>query len=102
MKKRLIFHLRRLLLPLLLALALVAARAAAQGTGYALTWFSIAGGGAVSTATSGYALSGTLGQPAAGASVSAGGYTLSGGLWPGAPFTPSQSKFFIPRVNRAP
>lgn len=70
---------------------LVPAVAFAQS--YAIDWYQIAGGGGTSTG-GGYAVSGTLGQPAAGAgnAPAGGGYALTGGFWayyavqtPGAP-----------------
>ena len=48
---------------------------------YSLDWFTIDGGGCVSSGGN-YALGGTIGQPDAG-TLSGGSYTLEGGFWPG-------------------
>src|SRR2546425_4366871 len=65
--------------------------AAAQAQTYAIDWFTIDGGGGISTGGV-YSVSGTIGQPDAG-HMSGGNYTLDGGFWgliaavqtPGAP-----------------
>ena len=75
-----------LLIPLVLAL--LASTAQAQ---YTINWFTIDGGGGVSTGGV-YSVSGTIGQPDAGA-MSGGNFTVQGGFWsmlaavqtPGAP-----------------
>ncbi|MCP4548038.1 MAG: hypothetical protein GY835_16355 [bacterium] len=69
---------------LLLALALLptaptALAQAGAGDEYGLTWFTIDGGGGVSSGGE-YTLHGTIGQPDAGA-LFAGEYTLGGGFW---------------------
>jgi hypothetical protein len=46
---------------------------------YSLDWYSVDGGGGVSSGGS-YTLSGTIGQPDAG-TMSGGPYTLAGGFW---------------------
>jgi len=48
---------------------------------YSIDWFTMDGGGGVSSGGS-YTLSGTIGQPDAG-TLSGGNYTLEGGFWPG-------------------
>jgi hypothetical protein len=53
----------------------------ALSTGYDLSWYTIAGGAAVSTGGS-YSLGGTIGQSDAG-SVSGASYTIAGGFWGG-------------------
>ena len=50
--------------------------------GYALSWWTVDGGGVTSNASGGYALSGTAGQPDA-AVWSGGDYVLAGGFWGG-------------------
>lgn len=57
----------------------VAAPAWAQ---YSIAWFTISGGGAMSTSGGPYILGGTIGQPIAG-TASGGGYSLGGGFWRG-------------------
>ena len=56
----------------------VAFHAQAQ-TNYAIDWFTIDGGGGISTGGV-YAVSGTIGQPDAGR-MSGGNFTLDGGFW---------------------
>ena len=53
----------------------------AQGGGYDLSWWTVDGGGLISSQGRGYVLGGTAGQPDAGASMSGGDYTLAGGFW---------------------
>ena len=50
---------------------------------YSLNWFTIDGGGGLSSGGQ-YTLTGTIGQPEAGA-MSGGSYELLGGFWPGGP-----------------
>ncbi len=80
-------HLTRLTLALLLlALALLPTVSGAlaqvgDGDEYSLTWFTVDGGGGVSSGGE-YVLRGTIAQPDAGA-LAAGDYALGGGFWPG-------------------
>ena len=60
----------------------------AQAGGFDLSWFTVDGGGAMSSAGGGYTLDGTAGQPDAG-TTSGGGYTVDGGFWAGAATTPT-------------
>ncbi len=102
-RKRLRFARWRPALGLALLLALgVAATALAEAGGYRLDWFSIDGGGAVVTTGSGYALSGTAGQPDASPLRASGGYALSGGFWPGSPETAVGYGVYLPLVWRGP
>ncbi len=71
---------------LLLVLALLPAASSAQaqagdGDEYGLAWFTVDGGGGVSSGGE-YVLRGTSGQPDAGA-LAAGAYALGGGFWSG-------------------
>jgi hypothetical protein len=66
---------------------------AAPQVGYDLSWYTIDGGGAISTGGS-YALGGSIGQPAVGV-LSGGTYTLSGGFWSG---TGSNYRIYLPMV----
>jgi len=50
-----------------------------QAQSYAISWWTVDGGGGTSTG-GGYTLSGTIGQPDAGV-MGGGGYTLTGGFW---------------------
>lgn len=59
------------------AMALAAAGARAQS--YSIDWYTIDGGGGVSSG-GGYTVNGTIGQPDAGV-MTGGPYTLSGGFW---------------------
>lgn len=66
---------------LLVAMLLPGGDAAlAQGSGYALSWHTIDGGGGTFSTGGGYSLGGTLGQPDAG-HLAGAGYTLAGGFW---------------------
>jgi hypothetical protein len=65
----------------------------AAPAGYAIDWWTIDGGGGMSSGGS-YTLSGTIGQPDAG-SASGGGYTLAGGFWEG---STGQTKVYLPIV----
>src|SRR5256885_16838054 len=77
---------------LLLLLSLLAlAAASVRGQNFSVDWFTIDGGGGISTGGV-FSISGTIGQPDAGR-MSGGNYTLDGGFWgifaavqtPGAP-----------------
>ncbi len=89
-------QLRQILLMAALAVVLLAGAslAAAVTSGYTLDWFTVDGGGG--TASGGYTVSGTLGQPDAG-TLSGGGYTLQGGFWGGAA---SGVRVYLPLVRR--
>jgi hypothetical protein len=63
------------LLPLLLGLS-----AAYAQTNFTLDWFSVDGGGGISTGGV-YTVSGTIGQPDAGTTMTGGNYSLEGGFW---------------------
>lgn len=90
---------------LLLGVALLSALGAdrqsdameAQGVvSYAITWYSIDGGGLMTSSGGGYTLAGTIGQPDAG--VQSGGvYGLRGGFW--AAFG-TQYNGYLPLVTR--
>lgn len=67
------------LLALLVAIFISATLVAAQTPEYAISWWTIDGGGTTSTGGP-YALSGTIGQPDAG-SMSGDDYRLGGGFW---------------------
>lgn len=91
---------------------------AARAQQYSIDWYSLDGGGGISTGGI-YAVSGTIGQPDAGA-MTGGQFALTGGFWalyalqtPGAPllgimltptntvmvYWPSPSTGFNPQVN---
>ncbi len=53
----------------------------ARGTGLAIDWHSIDGGGTMFSTGGGMTLGGTLGQPDAGGPMTGGGLTLTGGFW---------------------
>lgn len=55
---------------------------------YAIDWFTVDGGGGLSSGGA-YMLTGTIGQPDA-AIASGGGYTLEGGFWSGFASTPTE------------
>ena len=54
--------------------------ALAEGSAFEIQWFSIDGGGSLSSNGGGYSLSGTIGQPDAGV-ISGGNFTVQGGFW---------------------
>ena len=66
-----------------------------NGSGYDLSWNTIAGGGGESSG-GGYALQGTLGQASPGIQGS-GSYTLEGGFWVGRRPT---FRVYLPSVSR--
>ena len=68
---------------------------AQSGGSYALTWFTVDGGGGSSSGGN-YALAGTMGQPDAG-SLSGGSYALSGGFWPAAA---GNYKVYLPLIRK--
>ncbi len=85
-------------LTLVVALLLGAASLSlAQGPGYALTRWTVDGGGYTFSSGGGYTLGGTTGQPDAGL-LSGGSYTLGGGFWPGREAT--QYNLYLPAVLR--
>ena len=93
-------RIRRWLAALTLAAALLSLAAltvvTAQSGGYTIDWFTIDSGGAVIPSQSGYALSGTIGQPDAGSPILSGGYALSGGFWPNSPTTNKGYSIYLP------
>ena len=94
MKTRLLF----LLLVLVIASALlIFVSASAQG-GFSLDWWTVDGGGAVSSVGGDFGLGGTIGQPDAGVS-SGGNYALSGGFWGGGE-TAASIDLFLPLITR--
>jgi hypothetical protein len=77
MKRKIIFS----ILGLLVLLAAFQVPLAAQtGGAYTLTWSTIDGGGAMTSAGGAFTLSGTLGQPDAGI-TSGATFTLASGFW---------------------
>ena len=72
---------------------------AQSGGGYDLAWSTVDGGGYTFSASGGYALGGTAGQPDAGL-LSGGGYTLSGGFWQGGAVVTPQYVIYLPLVMR--
>ena len=70
------------ILIILIALLLLSTPVLAAGD-YALSWWTVDGGGATFSAGGSYNLGGSIGQADAGA-MSGGGYTLNGGFWAGA------------------
>lgn len=55
--------------------------AAARGQTLALDWFTIDGGGAMSSAGTTFSVYGTIGQPDVGLVMSGGNFELVGGFW---------------------
>ncbi len=67
-----------------LALIVLAWVPTTRAQGFNLTWYTIDGGGGTS-AGSGFAVAGTIGQPDAGVMAGAG-FEIKGGFWPGPQF----------------
>lgn len=63
----------------MMSLILLTLAATAHAQSYAITWWTVDGGGGTSSGGS-YTLSGTIGQPDAGV-LSGGTYSLTGGFW---------------------
>ena len=83
--KRRLYDFRGAITTTLIASILLLATAAAvtaQGVGTTLDRYTVDSGGGLSGG-SGYALSGTVGQPEAGSTVQGGGYVLTSGFWVG-------------------
>jgi hypothetical protein len=84
---------------ILVMLVIVSLASAQSGQGD-LTWFTIDGGGATSSAGDGFVLSGTIGQPDTG-SLSGGVYTLRGGFWAVASGSDASiSTVYLPLIQR--
>jgi len=90
---------RGLLLLLIAALVLVVgvSLASAQTGDWALSWYTIDGGGALSIGGDRFALSGTIGQPDAG-NMSGDAYTLHAGFWQ--PASPAGYAFYLPLITK--
>ena len=69
----------------------------AQGAGYTLDWFVLAGGGQASGGA--YTLNGVTGQGTAGA-LSGGAYSLTGGFLPAETPAETASQLYLPAVMR--
>jgi hypothetical protein len=83
-----------------IALLLAVSTALAQtGGGYDLTWWTVNGGGGVSS-DGGYTLMGTVGQPDAGVALSGGGYAVTGGFWPGPISGSTVRDIYLPLILR--
>ncbi len=55
----------------------------AQADEFVIDWYTVDGGGAMSTGGGAFELSGTIGQPdASGVAMTGGEYSLVGGFWP--------------------
>lgn len=70
------------LLLIVIAVALLGVGSAFALVGYTLDWWTVDGGGTISSTGGSYNLGGTIGQPDAGTS-GGGTYTLIGGFWGG-------------------
>jgi hypothetical protein len=78
--------------------SLLTAVALAQN-GFDLSWWSVDGGGYISSSGGDYTLGGTIGQPDAG-ELSGGVYTLSGGFWSGSNTGLPQHLLYLPLIIR--
>ena len=73
----------------------------AQGGGYALSWWTVDGGGGIGNTGGGYVLAGTLGQPDPGL-LAGGDYTLGGGFWGGGALAGGYTAYLPLVVRNAP
>ena len=80
----------------LLGLLLLTTTVLANEPGYALTRWTVDGGGITNRTVGGYTLGGTIGQPDAGV-LGNGDYILSGGFWGGGV---PQYEVYLPLVLR--
>jgi len=71
-----------ILLLIFLALPMISKAQATATPDYHIDWWTIDGGGAISSTSGDFSLAGTIGQPEYGTS-SAESYSLSGGFWGG-------------------
>ncbi len=81
---------------LCISLLLSATALASIAQTYAISWWTVDGGGAMLSTGGGYSLDGTIGQPDAGVLVG-GGYTLVGGFWGG---TVTSYCLYLPLILR--
>jgi hypothetical protein len=81
-----------------LLLGLTAAGYAAI-TGYSLPWWTVDGGGGLSSGP-GYQLHGSTGQADAGPELSGAGYRLAGGYWASAAPAAPEMEVYLPLVVR--
>ena len=88
---------RRWYLPLsffVIAVVLFSFVSVAAGNGYSVDWWTVDGGGGISSTGGSYSLAGSIGQPDAG-TASGGTYSVVGGFWGGA----SLVTYYIPLVT---
>lgn len=90
---------RTILIVALLALALVvtAGGLLAQG-GFEISWWTVDGGGGVSTGDN-YSVAGTIGQPDAGR-MTGGDFEIVGGFWGSSSAGPPENLVLLPFVSR--
>ena len=82
----------------LLALTLALGAVALAQSGYSASWWTVDGGGALSSG-GGYILGGTAGQPDAG-KLAGGGFTLAGGFWGRSGSLGPRHAILLPLVGR--
>ncbi len=84
---------------MLISIALLAVGAVyAQGSGYDLRWWTIDGGGGMSSGGN-YVLTGTAGQPDA-AALQGGSYVLYGGFWVPETAQAQRHRIYIPLTKK--
>ena len=83
---------------LLISLLLSATALASTVQSYAISWWTVDGGGATVSTGGGYSLGSTIGQPDAGV-LAGGSYALAGGFWSG---TVTAYRLYLPLVLRQP
>jgi hypothetical protein len=90
----------RLALAVIAFAALAASMASAQGTGYEITWYTLDGGGGLSTSSFGHSASGSIGQGDAGPVLtSASGHNVQGGFWALPPLTSTPTPTHTPTAT---
>jgi hypothetical protein len=88
------------LLLLVIAVALLGIVGVSALAGYTLDWWTVDGGGTISSTGGSYSMGGTIGQPDAGTS-SGGAYTLNSGFWGGTEgVVPIAYHIYLPLVIR--
>lgn len=92
---------RKIMVVLLLAGVLLSGSLAALAqSGFDLSWWSVDGGSAATSAGGGYELRGAIGQPDAGR-LSAGSFVLDGGFWGGGALAATEYRIYLPLALRA-
>jgi hypothetical protein len=87
------------LLLLILAIAQLGVVSVSALADYRLDWWTVYGGGAITSTGGDYSLGGSIGQPDAGLR-SGGNYTLAGGFWGGLLNGNANHYIYLPLITR--